>query len=155
MSFNIFKFDDTLTFFWRFNFLIFIWDMKLWIISQFIIVFIIVNSNRKWRIIDMNKCLMIFSRFVWICTIKITSIDFKLFSNFYYFDHFDYFNHFKMIFYNRYCNNRVFHNFNKSFKIDSCRYRIYHHDFLCRVFYNFFVRDRRLDHYSESHFAMR
>jgi hypothetical protein len=98
---------------------------------------------------------MIFSRFIRICTMKITSIDFEFFSNFYYFDHFDYFNRFKMIFYNYCCNDRVFRNFNTLLKIDSCRCRIYHHDFLCRVFYNSFCRDRRFDHYSELRFATR
>jgi hypothetical protein len=87
----------------------------------------------------MNKCLTISFQFVRVCTMKITSIDFEYFSNFYYFNHFNYFNHFKMIFYNRYYNNRVFRNFNTSFEINSCRCRIYHHDFFCRVFYNFFV----------------
>jgi hypothetical protein len=103
----------------------------------------------------MNKCLTIFSRFVRICTTEITSTDLELFSSFYYSDYFDYFDRSEMIFYNRCYNDRVFHNFNASFKIDSCRCRIYHHDFLCRVFYNSFDRDRRLDHYSESHSAMR
>jgi hypothetical protein len=54
-----------------------------------------------------------------------------------------------MIFHNRYYNDRVFRNFNTLFNINSCRYRIYHHDFLRRVFYNFFDRDRRFDYYSE------
>jgi hypothetical protein len=103
----------------------------------------------------MNKCLTISFRFARICTTKITSTDFELFSSFYYSDHFDYFDRFEMIFYNRYCNDRVFHNFNISFKIDSCRCRIYHHDFFCRVFDNSFDRDHRLDHYFESHSAMR
>ncbi len=103
----------------------------------------------------MNKCLTIFSRFIRICTTKITSINFELFSSLYYFDYFDYFDSFEMIFYNRYCNNRVFRNFSTSFKIDSCCYRIYHHDFLCRVFYNSFCCDRRFDHYFELRFATR
>jgi hypothetical protein len=103
----------------------------------------------------MNKCLTISSRFIRICTTKITSIDFKLFSSFYCFDHFDYFDHSEMIFYNHCYNDRVFRNFNTSFKIDSCRYQIYHHDFFCRVFYNFFCRDRRFDHYFELRFATR
>jgi hypothetical protein len=103
----------------------------------------------------MNKCLTIFFRFARVCTTEITSIDFELFSNFYCFDHFDYFDRFEMTFYNRYCNDRVFHNFNTSFEIDLCHYRIYHHNFFCRVFYNFFDHDRRFDHYFESHSAMR
>jgi hypothetical protein len=103
----------------------------------------------------MNKCLTISSWFARICTTEITSIDSELFSSFYCFDHFDYSDRSEVIFYNRCCNDRVFHNFNTSFEVDSCRCRIYHHDFLCRVFYNLFDRDRRFDHYFESHSAMR
>jgi hypothetical protein len=54
-------------------------------------------------------------------------------------NHFDYFDHFEMIFYNRYCNDRFFRNFNTLIEIDSCRYQIYRHDLFYRVFYNFFV----------------
>jgi hypothetical protein len=103
----------------------------------------------------MNKCLTIFSRFTRICTTKITSTDFELFSSLYCFDYFDYFDRSEMIFYNHCCNDRVLRNFSTSFEIDSCHCRIYHHDFLCRVFYNSFCRDRRFDHYSVSHFVMR
>jgi hypothetical protein len=103
----------------------------------------------------MNKCLTISSRFTRICTTKITSIDFEFFSSFYYFNHFDYFDRFEMIFYNHCCNDRVLRNFNTSFEIDSCRCRIYHHDFLCRVLYNSFCRDRRFNHYSELRFKTR
>jgi hypothetical protein len=103
----------------------------------------------------MNKCLTISFRFIRICTTKITSTDFELFSSFYCFDHFDYFDRFEMIFYKLYCNDRVLRNFNTSFKIDSCRCRIYYHDFLCRIFYNYFRRDRRFDHYSELRSATR
>ncbi len=103
----------------------------------------------------MNKCLMIFSRFIRICTTKITSTDFEFFSNFYCSDHFDYFDRSEIIFYNHCCNDRVLRNFNTSLEIDSCRCRIYHHDLLCRVLYNSFCRDRRLDHYSELRSATR
>jgi hypothetical protein len=103
----------------------------------------------------MNKYLTISSRFIRICTTKITSIDFELFSSLYCFDHFDYFDRFEMIFYKRYCNDRVLRNFNTLLEIDSCRCQIYHHDFFCRVLYNSFCRDRRFDHYSVSHFVMR
>jgi hypothetical protein len=105
--------------------------------------------------INMNKCLTISFRFIRICTTKITSFDSELFSSLYCSDHFDYFDHSEMIFYNHCCNDRVFRNFNTSLEIDSCRCRIYHHDFLCRVFYNSFCRDRCLDHYSVSHSVMR
>jgi hypothetical protein len=103
----------------------------------------------------MNKCLTISFRFVRVCTTEITLINFELFLSFYCFDHFDYFDRSEIIFYNRYCNDRVLRIFNTSFEINSCRCRIYFHDFLCRVFYNFFDRDHRFDHYSESHSVMR
>jgi hypothetical protein len=103
----------------------------------------------------MNKYLTIFSRRIRICTTEITSIDFELFSNFYCFDHFNYFDRSEVIFYNRYCNDRVFRNFNTSFKIDSCRCWIYRYDFLRRVFYNSFCHHHRLDHYSELRSATR
>ncbi len=89
------------------------------------------------------------------CTTEITSTDFELFLSLYCFDHFDYFDRSEVTFYSRCCSDRVLHNFNTSLEIDSCRCRIYHHDLLCRVFYNLFDRDRRLDSYSESHSAMR
>ncbi len=103
----------------------------------------------------MNKCLTIFSRFTRICTTKITSTDFEFFSSFYCSDHSDYFDRFEVIFYNHCCNDHVSRNFNTSFEIDSCRCRIYLHDFLCRVFYNLLCRDHRFDYYSELHFVMR
>ncbi len=49
---------------------------------------------------------------------------------------------------------REFHNFNTLFEIDLCRYRVYYHDFFCRVFYNYFCRDHRFDYFSELHFMM-
>jgi hypothetical protein len=86
---------------------------------------------------------------------KITSTDFEFFSNFYCSNYFDYFDRSEMTFYNYCCNDRVFRNFNTSLEIDSCRCRIYHHDFFCRDLYNFLCRDHRFDHYFVSHFVMR
>jgi hypothetical protein len=103
----------------------------------------------------MNKCLTISSRFIQVCTTKTTSIDSELFSSFYCSDHSDYSDRSEMTFYSHCCSDHVLRNFNTSLKVDSCRCRIYHHDFLCRVLYNFLCRDRRLDHYSELRFETR